>query len=394
MRARACSRIRWLLTLLALLLFGCGQGQENFVQPPPPEVTIGQPESKEVTDYIEFIGNTKAVETVEIRARVQGFLERINFEPGQRVKAGDVLFVIDPKPFEVRVEQAAASLKGKEADLQLKQANLRRGRNLLSTGAISQLKYEVELAKEAVARSLVGIAKADLKEARLRLDYTQVKSPIKGLVDRNLVDLGSLVGALEKTLLTTVVNDEYVNVFFNVSENEMLRLARNYGLKSDRNQSHKRQVPCLLALADEKDFARKGTLDFVGTQVDPGTGTLLVRATFLNTDGLLMQGLFVKVRVPLKKREALLAPNLSVGLSQAGRYLLVVNKDNVVEQRQVEIGQKIGPLRVIEKGITKDEWIITNGMQRARPGSKVTPIKQSRVPTDSAKSSRHSSEAQ
>ena len=387
MNVHSRPRIGWLLTLASLLVFGCGQGSETFVQPAPPEVTISLPEKKEITDNLEFTGNTKAVESVEIRARVQGFLDRINFEPGQKVKAGDLLFVIDPRPFQARVDQVEASLKGKQADLQLKQANLKRAQQLLSTGSISQLQYEVHVAEEAVAAAQVGITKADLEEARLQLDYTQVKSPINGLVDRNLVDLGTLVGAQDKTLLTTVVNTESAYVYFNISENDLLMLARSKGSPQNADGSHKRQLPCLLALADEKEFARKGTIDFVGTQVDPNTGTLLVRATFPNTDGLLLPGLFVKIRVPLRKREALLVPNLCVGLDQAGRYVLAVNKDNVVEQRQVEIGQQIDGMRVIEKGLTKEEWVITNGMQRARPGSKVTPIKESHSWPGSAGSS-------
>jgi membrane fusion protein, multidrug efflux system len=243
------------------------------------------------------------------------------------------------------------------------------------------------VAEEAVAGAQVGISKADLEEARLQLDYTQVKSPINGRADRNLVDLGTLVGAQDKTLLTTVVNDESVYVYFNISENDLLMVSRNYGSQRDPEMKHKPQLPCSIALADETDFTRKGTIDFIGTQVDPKTGTLSVRAQFPNTDGFLIPGLFVRVRVPLREREALLVPNLSVGLDQAGRYVLVVSKDNVVEQRQVEIGQQIDRLRVIEKGLAKDEWVITNGMQRARPGSKVTPIKESQSSPGSAGSS-------
>jgi multidrug efflux system membrane fusion protein len=381
-------RISWLLTISALLLFGCGKGSETLVQPPPPEVTISLPEKRQVTDHLEFTGNTQALESVEIRARVQGFLDRMNFQPGQKVKAGDLLFVIDPRPPQARVDQVEASLKGKQADLKLKQANLKRAQQLVSSASISQLQYEVQLAEESVAVAQVGITKADLEEARLQLDYTQVKSPINGLVDRNLVDLGTLVGAQDKTLLTTVVNDESVYVYFNISENDLLMLMRNYGTQRDPEMRHKPQLPCSLALADETDFARKGTIDFVGTEVDPKTGTLSVRALFPNKDGFLLKGMFVRVRVPLRERDALLVPNLSVGLDQAGRYVLVVNKDNVVEQRQVEIGQQEDRFRVIEKGLTKDEWVITNGMQRARPGSKVTPIRESQSSPGSAGSSQ------
>jgi multidrug efflux system membrane fusion protein len=369
---------RWSLLLSATILFGCGHGTETFAPPPPPEVTINLPEEREVTDYLEFTGNTKALESVEIRARVQGFLDKMNFEPGQQVKAGDLLFVIDPRPFQARVNQQEANLKVKEAALSLAQVKEEKSANLLKTSSISEIAFLEDKANRDMALAQKGVAKADLDEAKLQLDYTQVKSPIDGIVGRNMVDLGNLVGAQERTLLTNVVNDSSVYAYFNLSENDLLRLSRLYARVSETSDIHRPEAPCFLSLADETDFPREGKVDFVDTQVDPGTGTLTVRAVFPNKDGLLLPGLFVRIRVPLKKREALLVPNLAVGMDQGGHYLLVVNKDSIVEQRPVKLGQQIDHLRVIEKGLTNSDWIIINGIQFARPGAKVTPIKSSK----------------
>ncbi|MHB8202202.1 MAG: efflux RND transporter periplasmic adaptor subunit [Desulfomonilaceae bacterium] len=377
MHARLCKKIHWPLLLLFLILFGCGQGTETFAPPPPPEVTVSLPEIRDVTDYLEFTGNTTALESVEIRARVQGFLDKMNFQPGQQVKSGDLLFVIDPRPFQARVNQQEANLKVKEAALSLAQVKEEKSANLLKTSSISEIAFLEDKANRDMALAQKGVAKADLEEAKLQLDYTQVRSPIDGRVGRNTVDLGNLVGAQERTLLTNVVNDSSVYAYFNLSENDLLRLSRLYASLSDRDNIHRPDAPCFLALSDETDFQRQGKVDFVDTQVDPGTGTLTVRAVFPNKDGLLLPGLFVRIRVPLKKREALLVPNLAVGMDQGGHYLFVVNKDNIVEQKPVKLGQQIDHLRVIEKGLAKSDWVMINGIQFARPGAKVSPIKSS-----------------
>jgi RND family efflux transporter MFP subunit len=235
-----------------------------------------------------------------------------------------------------------------------------------------------------MALAHVGAAKADVEEAQLQLDYTQVKSPINGRVGRNLVDLGNLVGAQEKTLLTTVVNDSSIYAYFNISENDLLMIARLYGREGRGGSTQGYETPCFLALADEKDFLHPGKIDFVDTQIDSSTGTLTIRAVFTNKSGILLPGLFVRLRVPLKKREALLITNLAVGIDQGGRYVLVVNNDNVVEQRTVTIGQEIDGLRVIESGLAPEDWVITNGVQMARPGTKVTPVKASGPRTEPA----------
>ncbi|MGB9617420.1 MAG: efflux RND transporter periplasmic adaptor subunit [Desulfomonilaceae bacterium] len=367
--SRALSTI---LLIVVAMLPACNERSKQ-VQPQPPEVIVSHPLEREVTQYLEFSGTTAALEFVEIRARVEGWLESMHFVPGSHVKAGDLLFVIDQRPFQAQVDLMEASLKGREAELALKRANLKRAEQLLSTASISQLQYDIQNADESVAAAQVGIAKADLEKAKLDLAYTKVTSPINGRVSRNYVDVGNLVGAREKTLLTEVVNDSSVYVYFDVSERDLLMLMRKYPRVQDEASTGKEKAPVYLQLADEKGFPHQGNIDFAESRVDVNTGTLRVRAIFSNEKGLLVPGLFGRVRVPIDRKTVLLAPELAVGISQAGRYVFVVNRDHVVEQRLVKTGQLEGSLRVIEEGLSKDEWVVVNGIQRARPGAKVSP---------------------
>jgi membrane fusion protein, multidrug efflux system len=360
-----------LIAFASMTLTGCDKAQ--VVAPSPPEVIVSHPLKKEVTQYLEFTGTTAALEFVEIRARVEGWLESMNFAPGSQIKKGDLLFIIDPRPFQAQVDQSEAALKGRQADLQLKQANLKRAQQLLATGSISQLQYDINFAEEAVGGAQVGIAKADLEKAKLDLAYTQVISPTKGRVSRNYVDIGNLVGAKDKTLLTEIVNDSSVYVYFDVSERDLLMLIRKFPKMETEAISDREKAPAYLQLADETGYPHEGKIDFIESRIDTSTGTLRVRAIFSNEKGLLVPGLFGRVRVPIEQKEAFLVPELAVGISQAGRYVLIVNKDQIVEQRLVKTGQLERTLRVIEEGLAKDEWIVVNGIQRARPGAKVTP---------------------
>jgi RND family efflux transporter MFP subunit len=364
--------------LAAIVVVGCGEKTQVAV--PPPEVIVSYPEKKEVTRFLEFTGTTAALEFVEIRARVEGWLESIHFIQGSQVKKGDLLFVIDPRPYKAQVDQSEAALKGKQADLQLKQANLRRAQQLLSTASISQLQYDIQNADEAVAVAQVGIAKADLEKAKLDLAYSQVIAPTSGRVSRNYVDIGNLVGAGDKTLLTEIVNDSSVYVYFDVSERDLLMLLRKWPEIETEATADRQKPPAYLQLADETGYPHAGKVDFAESRVDPNTGTLRARAIFLNDKGLLVSGLFCRVRVPIEQKEAVLVPELAVGISQAGRYVFVVNKDQIVEQRLVKTGQLEGTLRVVEEGLAKDDWVVVNAIQRARPGAKVNP-KESAIST-------------
>ena len=372
MTAARLSTVLIFVALASLGILGCSEKAQVSL-PRPAEVIVSHPLKKEVTQYLEFTGTTAALEFVEIRARVEGWLDGVHFSPGSRVKKGDLLFVIDPRPFQAQVDQSEAALKGKQADLKLKQANLKRAEQLLSTSSISRLQYDVQKAEESVAVAQVGIAEADLKKAKLDLAYTQLTAPIDGRVSRNYVDIGNLVGAKEKTLLTEIVNDSSVYVYFDVSERDLLMLLRMWPNIETEKPSDRAKPPAYLQLADETGYPHAGNVDFAESRVDPSTGTLRVRAIFSNEKGLLVPGLFGRVRVPIVQKEALLVPELAVGFSQAGRYVLVVNKDQIVEQRPVKTGQLEGTLRVIEEGLAKDEWVVVNGIQRARPGARVSP---------------------
>ncbi|AFM24914.1 efflux RND transporter periplasmic adaptor subunit [Desulfomonile tiedjei] len=361
-----------LIAFISLSIVGCSE-KPQVATPSLPEVYVSKPLKKEVTQFLEFTGTTAALEFVEVRARVEGWLQSIHFESGARVKKGDLLFVIDPRPFQAQVDQAQAALKGKEADLQLKQANLKRAQQLLASASISQLQYDIQNADESVALAQVGIAKADLEKAKLDLAYTQLTAPIDGRVSRNMVDIGNLVGAKDKTLLTEIVNDSSVYVYFDVSERDILMLIRKFPNIEREAESDRNRAPAYLQLADETGYPHEGRIDFVDPRVDPSTGTLRVRAIFANDKGLLVSGLFGRIRVPIEKKDAVLVPETAVGIGQGGRYVLLVNKDNVVELRPVKTGQLEGTLRVIQEGLTKDDWVVVNAIQRARPGLKVAP---------------------
>jgi RND family efflux transporter MFP subunit len=368
--------IRVLSIILAItvggLMTGCGKKQEAKA-PPPPTVIVSHPVEKEVTDYLEFSGTTQALQFVQIRARVEGWLDSIHFEPGARMKKGDLLFIIDPRPFKAQVDQFEAMLRGKEAELALKRTNLKRAAELLRTASISQLTYDKTNAEESVAEAQVGIAEANLEKARLDLAYTRVVAPIPGRIGRNMVDVGNLVGAGDKTLLTEMVNDESIYVYFDVNERDLLTLKRANSPIEDDMTVKSLKVPAFLQLADEKGYPHKGLIDYVEPRVDPGTGTLQARAIFPNEKKLLVAGLFGRVRVPRKAHKALLVPDLAVGMSQQGKYVLTVGKDNVVSMRPVTTGALQGSLRVIEKGLAKTDLVVVNGIQMARPGMKVAP---------------------
>jgi len=359
-----------ILFILCIAIVGC-DNKRHARELPSPEVTINLPIEKEVTDFLELSGTTAAVESVEIRARVKGWLESVDFTPGSKVKKGDLLFTIDPRMYKAQLDQYEAQLQGKKAEDILRETNLRRAQELLSTGSISQLKYDEQKAEEGLSKAQVGISEADLEKAKLDLDYCRVTTPIHGRVSRNLVDVGNLVGASNETLLTKVVNEDSIYVYFNLSERDVLTLLNTAPSKNVKSGKTGLGIPAYLSLSNEQEFAHKGTVDFWDPELDPKTGTLQARAIFSNETGKLMPGMFGRVRVPTQKRNALLVPDIAVAVSQAGSYVMVVNKDNIVEQKLVKTGQLDGVLRVIQDGLNKDDWVIVNGVQRARPGGKV-----------------------
>ena len=357
--------------VVAGMVLGCG-GQPETVAPPPPEVTVATPTQRDVTVFQEFVGTTQARESVEIRARVQGFLDRIAFEPSTFVRKGTLLFVIEPEPYQALRDRAEAGLKAAEAGLRRAESDLERLEQAVETNAVSQ--QEVTRARAERDQASAGLleAQAALTNAEIQLDYTTVESPIDGLVSRNLVDLGNLVGAGEATLLTTVRRIDPIFAYFEVSERFLARTLEERGGHTDPGTGD--EIPATLVLM-ETGLEIEGKVDAVDNTVDPATGTIQLRAIFSNSDSKVFPGFFIRVRLPGEFLEnALLVEETALGTDLGGRYLMVVGDGNVVERRYIEPGplQKDGS-RVVLQGLEPGERYISVGLQRARPGMPVTP---------------------
>jgi membrane fusion protein, multidrug efflux system len=366
-------------------LLGACSREGDRKGPRPPDVTLTKPVQQEVVQYLEYTGTTQAFATVDIRARVPGFLQQMYFEPGTKVKAGDELFLIDPRQYDANVKEAAAKLEAQKASYKLAQVELQISQQLESKEAVSALKVEKKAAERDVSAADVELAAAALDKAKLDLEWTRVTSPIDGRVSRNKVDLGNLVGATEKTLLTTVVSDDFIYAYFSVTELDLLPLLRRHAKSRDPSGKPSIKIPVYLGLEDETGYPHEGHFDFAETKLDPSTGTIQVRGIFPNTDRLLLAGMFVRVRVPVETRPAILVPDVAVQFDQGGKYVLVVNDENIVQQRRVKTGQLVDDMRVIEQGVTDKDRIIVTGAQRARPGFKVNPTDHPTGPAQPAK---------
>ena len=373
-----------LISLGMLTLAGCGP-RNQYVAPPPPHVTVAQPVVKDVVDYLEFTGTTRATDVVDIRARVNGYLKKIAFSDGAMVHEGDLLFLIEPEPFEVALNSAKAKLQKAEALYSLAVAELKRTEPLVTQGALSQQELDLKKADLATAKAGVGEAKSAIRQAELNLAYTRVLAPIKGRISRHMVDVGNLVQA-EQTVLTRLESYQPIHAYFTVSESEMVRLmelARQKKLSRDELKGKEIR----LGLTGEVGFPHVGRLDFSELGIEPGTGTQMRRAIFPNEDQSLVPGMFVRVRLQVgEPAPRLLVSERALGADQRGAYVLVVNEkdQNKVEQRPVKFGVAIDGMRVIESGIKPEDWVIVNGLQRARPGSPVNPEKLGKMPGDPA----------
>ena len=368
--------------LIGLSMGACNPPNNNYAPPPPPTVTVSQPIEREVTNYLEFTGNTQAVERVEVRARVQGFLESVHFEASTPVNKGDLLYVIDPRTFEAQVNKASANLSRKQAEYALADENYQRIARLYKQKAAPKADFVQAKAARDIASADVSAAKAALEEAELNLSYTKVRAPISGQVGRNLVSVGNLVGVGDKTHLTTIIQYNPIWAYFSLNERDLLRIrqqALENPTKSEDNQAQQHVIH--LGLANEDDYPHEGRIDFYDQGVDPDTGTILLRGTFANPEPHpILPGMFVRIRAPNNKQEnALLITERALGADQRGRFVLVVNADNVVEYRSVEVGASIGQMRVIEKGLKPDDWVVVKGLLRARPGATVDPERQEKM---------------
>jgi RND family efflux transporter MFP subunit len=345
--------------------------------PPPalPVVTIAQPIERPYQPHEDFTGNVAASQSVDIRARVSGYLEKVFFEVGTELRVGDPLFQIDPRPFQAEVDRYMAQLA--VAEVKLKQADIeyRRLKDLYDKESATQIEYERQQSLSAAAEADVTAAKAALERAQLDLDYAHITAPLAGRISRRLVDPGNLVqgGAGAATLLTNIVAMEPIHVYFDIDELTILQLSRQKEHRDHRRQSAK-GTPVFVRLADEQDFIHEGTIDFVDNKVDTNTGTLRVRAVFPNAERLLYPGLFVRVRVHCgPAASAIMIAERALGQDQGQRFCYVASDKNVVEYRRVEVGPQEDELRVVTSGVGPQEWVIVNGLQRVRPGVTVAP---------------------
>jgi RND family efflux transporter MFP subunit len=379
----ALSRVAF-VTTAAVALSACEQN--TFVPPPPPRVEVAVPVQKTITRYLDATGNTAAIKNVDLVARVQGFLQSINYKDGTPVKQGDTLFTIEPETYKLKLEQAQAAEAGAQASLKQAETDFKRQVDLVQRQAVSQATLDTSTANRDNAQANLQQAQANTKIAQVNYGYTNVTAPFDGIVTAHQVSVGELVGVSSPTQLATIVALDPIYVNFNVNEQDVLKFreeARKRGVTPDEI----RQLPFEAALQTETGYPHKGKLDYVSPNLNQSTGTIAVRGVIQNADRALLPGFFVRVRVPFdEQKNALLIPDAALGADQAGRYVLVVNAENVVEQRKVQTGPLDGGLRVIESGLKGEDKVVIAGLLRAIPGQKVDPqLQKIETPPASAK---------
>jgi RND family efflux transporter MFP subunit len=360
-----------LLFATGMALLSCNkQAPPPESQPPP--VTIAKAVQRQIIEWDYYTGRTAAVESVNVTPRVSGYIDNITFRAGQTVNKGDLLFVIDPRPYQAVLDQAKAQQRQAEANQQLQDANFARQDKLRQTGVIAKEDFDTALSNKNQAVASVLAAQAAVESAQLNLTFTQVISPIRGVISRELVTVGNLVQT-DTTLLTNIVSVDPIYAYFNVDERSVLKYQQQVrsGKLTDARSG---AVPISLQLENEEGFPHQGSIDFINNQFNSSTGTLEVRGLFPNADSVLTPGSFVRIRVAGSPLEAaLLVSDRAVGTDQGQKYLLVVGPDNVVVVKPVILGPEAEGLRVVRSGITADDEIIINGIVNARPGSKVNP---------------------
>jgi RND family efflux transporter MFP subunit len=363
--------------ILAALFLNSGCGEKNaYTPPPPPKVTVSQPVTQPVTEYLEFTGNTQAVNTVQLKARVEGYLEKVFFKDGDMVKKNQLLFLIQQNTYEAKLKQAEADILSQQAKLFHAKTEYARYTKLVAQKAAPQTEVDNWLYQRDAAQAALMSAEAQRDLARLNLDYTKVTSPFVGRIGRRLKDPGNLVGAGEATLLAEVDQIDPLYVYFTMNERQILEVTQD--TKESVGTIIRKDIPLYLGLANENGYPHKGSLDFASISLNATTGTLTLRGIFPNPKGLMLPGLFARLRVPVTHhKSALLVPTAAIGFDQLGPYLLTVNDKNIVQRLTVKLGTEVKDLTVISEGLKGQEWVITNGLLMAIPGKQVTPVKAS-----------------
>jgi RND family efflux transporter MFP subunit len=361
-----------LVVTLGLTLVGCKREPPALAATPLPIVMVSQPVEREITDYNEYTGRTAAVETVEVRARVSGYLLQVNFPEGSMVKKGDLLYHIDPRPFQAVLDEAKGQVAQGEARLTRAEADVARNERLLPKGAASQKDLDTAVADRGEARASIQSARATVERAALDLEFTKITAPISGRISRYLITEGNLVN-MDTTLLTTIVSIDPMYAYFDVDEGTVLRvreLIRTGKVQFARDG----EAPVLLGLANEAGYPHQGTINFVDNQVNPQTGTLRVRGVFSNENEVLSPGYFARVRLLIGQTHgALLVTERAIDTDQGQKILYVVNDKNEVVSRPISMGALHDGLRVIEEGVQPGERVIVNGLLQVRPGVTVEP---------------------
>jgi RND family efflux transporter MFP subunit len=367
----------YLVSVFLLSLFGCATKNIEPVSAPPPEVTVAQPVKRQVTEFYEYVGRTKAPQFVEIRSRVTGYLTKIHFSDGQEVKAGDPLFEIDNRPYQYALETARARLQQAEAQLKLSNQFLERNRSLVNTNAVAQQELDDAVQKQASALAELNASKASISQAELDLEFCSITAPISGRLSQTSLTVGNLISSTQSSTppLTTIASVDPIHVLFDVDEATVLRfreMRRQLGDDVQFTQVRELNQKILISLSNETDFPHEGVLDFVDNEVRTTTGTLLVRAELNNANRFFAPGMFVRVRIPIGNPiDSLLVPERAILNDQSIKYVLVADENDVAQRHDVELGPTDNGMRVIRRGIDPSDRVIINGIQRARPGAKV-----------------------
>ena len=359
---------------LAGTLAGCDSKPVSNSSPSPPPVTVALPLQKKITEWDEYTGRFVATAAVEVRARVSGFIDSIKFKDGQIVKQGDPLFVIDPRPYRLTVEQAKADLERAKAKLEIANLDLERATGLVRNQTLTQREFDTRQSNQRDATGAVASADAALKQAELNLEWTNVTAPVGGRISDRRVDAGNLItgGPTGATLLTTIVSLDPIYFVFDGSEADFLHYLR-LAAAGARPSSRDVQNPVSVQLADETGYKHEGRMDFVDNVVNPKTGTIRGRAIFDNKDGFLTPGFFGRLRLFGGEHDALLIPDSAIASDQASKIVFTVADDGTVGTKRVELGPIVDGLRVIRSGLAATDRIVIEGLQRARPGQKVKP---------------------
>ena len=377
---------------LATLVAGCGDNASQQKQggaPPAPQVTVAKPTQRTVSDYDEYVGRFAAVDSVEVRARVSGYLDSVDFKDGQMVKQGDLLFTIDKRPFQTALDQSRANRQLAQSNLTYTESDLKRAQQLVAEKTVTEQVFEQRSQAFRNAQASVAAASAAVRQAELDMQFTELRAPIDGRIGDRRVSPGNLVTggtSGNTTLLATIVSQDPIHFEFTFDEASYLRYERMAKEGADV-ASRGPGVNVSLKLIDEKDFSHVGRMDFVDNAIDRSTGTIRGRALFKNPNAVFTPGMFARVRVPASPPyQALLVPDTALGTEQARRFVLVVGADNMVAMKYVTVGDLVdGGLRVIKEGLSADDRVIVDGLMRARAGIKVTPQEQGAKPAQPEK---------